>query len=166
MLPAGCSPYRLVEHRAHHALMGGRIPGSSQRQAERVCDETRQRRAHQLGDRGNLRDRDRRDSRLVETPLKQSDRLLAGRSSGNEEHQVSVVAPEVVRGKGDMPVEDQAAVQHRSQALELVPGGWFVKPDPVKAGPATPPDVVPLNGGEVPVSRHRAGHSPRSEGQS
>jgi Glycosyl hydrolases family 15 len=78
--------------RAHDKLMGSGITGSPDSQAERVHDEAFQRLAHHLGDGGDLRDGDRGDPGVVKTSLEQPDRLLAGRSSRNQQHQVRTVA--------------------------------------------------------------------------
>ena len=93
--------------------MGGGIPGCAERQPEGIPDKARQGRAHQFCDRRNLCDGDRRDARVVKSPLEQSDRLLADRSSGNEEHQVDLVALEHVDGHGEVAVEDYPAVEDR-----------------------------------------------------
>lgn len=77
-------PFRLGEHRAHDELVGGGIAGSPECQAEGVGDKAGKGRAHKLRNRRDLGDRDRRDPCIVKTPLKQSDRLLTDRSSGNE----------------------------------------------------------------------------------
>src|SRR5579859_3254651 len=59
---------------------------------------------HRL-DRRDLRDRDRCDPRVVKPSLEQSDRLLADRSSRNQQHQVDAVAAETVDGDRDMARE-------------------------------------------------------------
>ena len=105
--------FRLREHCAQHEFMGGSIAGGTEGQAEGVRDDSGEGGACEFGDRWDLRDGDRRDARVVKSPLEQSDRLLADRSSGNEEHQVDLVALEHVDGHGEVAVEDYPAVEDR-----------------------------------------------------
>lgn len=113
---------RLGKHRADDQAVGGRIAGSTKRKAEGVRDNARQGWARHRGDRRDLRDRDRCDPRVVKPSLEQSDRLLADRSSRNQQHQVDAVAAEPVDGDRDMPVEDHLAVEDRSHHRNGQPG--------------------------------------------
>jgi len=86
------------------------ISGGAEREAEGVRDEAGQGGRDQAGDGWHLGDGDGGDPRLIQSPLEQSDRLLADRSGRHEQRQIDLFGEECVPSRGDRALQDPTTV--------------------------------------------------------
>ena len=111
----------LGEYAAKQLLMLDRFVGRADREPERVRDQAGERGLDEARDFGDLGDADAGEAGLVASALEQTDRLLADRSSGHQQHEVD-------------RVRDQLTRHHRRALADEAHGIWHIPHPRIRRG--------------------------------